>query len=154
MKGVMFNTDPFLDTTQQSRLCLHNGKVGLLWKSIEESELQRLVSIHSDPHGKISSVKVAEAWALNKDLPPRSKSSLSSKWSSIKNHAGLLSSTDYVGNSRMEPRNQILTSAANTPTVDNVNINNNNINNNTTNSGGERNDGNGGSPEGVEEQLP
>lgn len=88
-------------------------KVGLLWKGTEES----------DPHGKISWVKVAEVWALNKDLAPWNKSSLSS------------SSND--GN----PQTQILTSAPATPDVDNVN------NNNNSNGDAERNDGNGGSPD-------
>jgi Reverse transcriptase (RNA-dependent DNA polymerase) len=58
------------------------SKVGQ-WSNREETELKRLVGIHTDPKGTVSWVKVVEAWNSLK-LPLRTKASLSSKWYDIK----------------------------------------------------------------------
>ena len=58
------------------------GKSGM-WTGLEIEELKQLVSSNAGPTGNISWVKVSEAWEA-RNLPTRTKASLSSKWHDIK----------------------------------------------------------------------
>ena len=58
------------------------GKAAL-WSDLEIQELKRLVPENTDPKGKVSWIRVEEAWKqLN--LPPRTKAGLSSRWTGLK----------------------------------------------------------------------
>jgi Reverse transcriptase (RNA-dependent DNA polymerase) len=63
---------------------VHQGRIGVSWKGKEEEELRKLVSLHTDPNGKISWGKIEEAWNQLADVSLRTKSSLSSKWRDLK----------------------------------------------------------------------
>ena len=81
------------------------GRMGL-WTDFEMEELKRLVGSNTDPKGRVSWVKVEEAWK-NLNLTGRSKASLSSKWTDIKNKSVNLDSNQTQGSSQSNLDNTI-----------------------------------------------
>ena len=73
---------------QSGEIPARQGKAAL-WSDLEIQELKRLVPENTDPKGKVSWVRVEEAWRqLN--LPPRTKAGLSSRWTGLKSRTPTL----------------------------------------------------------------